>query len=167
MDTKLIILIGPSGAGKSTTAKRLKELSSRNTATIEQDVFRHNILHDQENSREVSAIMMKDTILTALRNGYDVIADGIFDITHSKKIFDDILAEHTSDNQIYYFNISLEETIRRHGTRSKKNDFGEDEMKKWYIPANLMGYDFEREITEGMSEEDIISIISSDIGMEK
>lgn len=167
MDTKLIILRGPSGSGKSTITKRLKDMSTRKTATIEQDMFRHNILHDQENSREVSAIMMRDAILTALRNGYDVIVDGIFNIAYSKKIFDEILDEHKLGNYLYYFNISLEETIRRHSTRSKKDEFGEDEMSSWYASASPLGYSFEKEISEDMSEEDVIELISSDIGIEK
>ena len=163
MDTKLIILRGPSGSGKSTIAKRLKDSSARKIATIEQDMFRHNILHDQENARELSAVMMRDAILFALQNGYDVIADGIFDIAYSKNIFDEILEEHKENNYIYCFNISLEETIRRHNTRDKSNDFGEGEMTKWYVSASPSGYEFEEEINEGMSEDQIVEKIKSDV----
>ncbi|MEI6581636.1 MAG: AAA family ATPase [bacterium] len=164
METKLIILRGPSGSGKSTVAKRLKDSSSRNIATIEQDMFRHNILHDQENAREISAIMMKDAIVSALSNGYDVIADGIFDISHSKKLFDEILDEHQDNNYIYYFNISFNETLARHDTRRKKNDFSEEEMKKWYMSPSPSGYDFEVEISENMSEDETVAMIKKDVG---
>ena len=163
MDTNLIILRGPSGSGKSTIAKKLKDSSPRKVATIEQDMFRINILHNQAGSRELSATMMRDAILSSLDNGYDVITDGIFNISHYKKIFDEILDKHRGNNFIYYFNISFEETMRRHATRDKKSDFGTEEMQKWYTSASPSGYDFEKEITEDMSEELILKKISKDV----
>ena len=163
MDTKLIILRGPSGAGKSTIAKKLRESSSRKIATVEQDMFRHSILHDQDGARELSATMMKDAILSALGNGYDVIADGIFNLTYSKKMLDEIFENHKNNNFIYFFNISFDETVRRHAQRDKKNDFGAEEMRKWYTSASTSGYDFEKEITEDMSEDDVLREILKNV----
>ena len=165
MNTKLIILRGPSGSGKSTIASRLIGESARKIATIERDMFKVNILHNQPGSRELSALMCRDAIVSALSGGFDVIADGIFNISSYSDVFDSIIAVHQNNNYIYYFDISFEETMRRHSTRDKRNDFGKDEMEKWYTDASPNGYDFEVRIGEDLSEEDIVRKIQAETGI--
>ncbi|MFQ9873424.1 hypothetical protein [Waltera sp.] len=37
-----------------------------------------------------------------------------------------------SDIYAYYFDIPFEETVRRHNTRDKKQEFGEEDMRRWW-----------------------------------
>jgi len=165
MNTKLIILRGPSGSGKSTIASRLIGESARKIATIERDMFKVNILHNQPGSRELSALMCRDAIVSALSGGFDVIADGIFNISSYKEIFDSIIAAHGGEVYMYYFDISLEETVRRHQTRIKKDEFGETEMQKWYSTASPAGYEFEIRVGEDLSEDEIVQKILLETGI--
>ena len=36
------------------------------------------------------------------------------------------------DIYAYYFDIPFEETVRRHNTRDKKQEFGEEDMRRWW-----------------------------------
>ena len=165
MATRLIILRRPSGSGKSTIAYQLKSsLKSRKIAILEQDLFRDKILDNQDiASRKASALMMKELIMIALDAGYDVIADGIFDIFHFKSLFDEIIHIHKENNFMYLLDVSLKETIRRHNTRPKMNDFSAEHMKSWYKRPSSSGYNFEKEIPEEMDQEDILNSILSDL----
>jgi adenylylsulfate kinase-like enzyme len=165
MDTKLIILRGPSGSGKSTIMAELKSQSQRKIATIEGDYFKRNILHNLSESKEVGAFMCKEVALLALQYGYDVIMEGIFKMKHYDQTMRELLDAHQGDNYLYYFNIPLEETIRRHESRHKKADFGRAEMTKWYSSASPTGYDIEQIIGEHLTQEQIVQKILSDAGI--
>ena len=81
MTSKLIILRGPSASGKSTVATELFKKATRNTCLIEQDYYRFMFRPRDHGSKQNSATMHKmitNNVLTALSDGYDVIAEGIF-----------------------------------------------------------------------------------------
>lgn len=163
--TRFIVLRGPSASGKSTVAAKILQTSTNKIATVELDLIRHNILHDQEDARDLSAEMCKDLILKALDAGYDVITDGIANMIHYRQMFDEIIQLHPSDNYMYYFDISLEETLKRHQTRPKKGDYNEDDLRGWYKSASPSGYGFEQRINETMSLEQITQKILAETGI--
>lgn len=165
MDTKLIILRGPSGSGKSTIANILPQRSKYKFATVEQDMFRQTILHNQLGARELSATLCKNSIIECLESGFSVIAEGIFNAKNYKQIFDAIIKNHPNNNYAYYFDVSFEETIRRHKTRDKKHQFNSEDMKPWYKSASPLGYDFESVINENHSIEDSINKIIQETGI--
>jgi hypothetical protein len=40
--------------------------------------------------------------------------------------------DHLGLSRFYYLDVSMEETFRRHATRSQLADFGTDDMRGWY-----------------------------------
>lgn len=123
--TKLIVLRGPSGSGKSTIAKRLFENAQKPVCLIEQDYYRFIFKPAGGGSKPNSSAihkMIKENTLTALLNGYDVILEGILSVRSYSKVLDNMFEAHGGDNFMYYFDISFDETVRRHNVRKMNRD---------------------------------------------
>lgn len=160
-DTRLIILRGPCGAGKSTVASRLLE-SPRPTALIEQDPYRFifNVREGEMYSKTVRQ-MIRDNVLGALGNGFDVILEGILSTKGYRDVFSTLFREHPRNNYLFYLDVSFEETVRRHSGRAKAALFSEVDMRAWYKPRDVLGYDFERVIDEDSTLDDTLMLIRS------
>jgi len=157
---KLIVLRGPSGAGKSTVAKMLHERTAKKSALIEQDYYRHVILNNPHSDLEVARHIQFASMRAALEQGCDVIAEGIMSMGKYKKFFDELLQSHPTENYFFYFDVSFEETTRRHSTRSKSQDFTAQEMREWYDRASPTGYPNEHIIPEHCSAEQSLKLIT-------
>jgi len=160
--SRLVILRGPSGAGKSTVAKELLKQTQKRTTLIGQDYYRFIFKPSggAVNSKTIHK-MIKANVLTALEDGYDVILEGIFNMKPYKETFAQIFVAHPSDNYIFTFDISFEETLRRHRTKSNKDEWSETDMRDWYHPKDFMGYDFEHIVTEASSVSETVRRIKN------
>jgi adenylate kinase family enzyme len=164
--SKLIILRGNSGSGKSTVAKALFEQVTKPAVLIEQDYYRFIFkpAGGTLNSKTIHK-MIKANVLAALKDNYDLILEGIFNVKSWKVIFDEIFEIHPKDNFIFYFDISFGETIKRHRTKPNKDEWSEADMKDWYNPRDFMGYEFEYVIEEKSSKNEIIKKIKKTAGI--
>jgi predicted kinase len=158
-DTRLIVLRGPAGAGKSTVAALLLE-SPRPTALIEQDAYRFifNVREGELYSKTVRQ-MIRDNVLGALDNGFDVVVEGVLSAKGYRDTFETIFREHPTNNHLFYLDVSFDETVRRHRGRAKAALFDEVDMRRWYKPRDLLGYDFERVIHEASTLDDTVALI--------
>lgn len=158
------MLRGPAGSGKSTSAKLLFESAERKVCLIEQDHYRF-IFRPYENGSKANSKamhqMIVQNVLIALREGYDVILEGIMNAKSYKYIVDTIIDAHPSENYFFYFDISFEETLRRHGQRPKKNtpSFTLEDMKNWYPDDYVSIHDDEVLIPESSSIDETIALI--------
>lgn len=105
------------------------------------------------------AALMRHNVTYCLEHDYDVIWDSIFyanerNREYLAKFFKEV---HPDDNYIFNFDVSFEETVRRHNTRAKSNDFGEQAMKEWYQPIESLGYSFEYLIPENNTLDQSVS----------
>lgn len=161
--SKLIILRGPSGSGKTTVAKILFESAKNKTALIEQDHYRIIFKPAGGGSKYNGATihkMIKNDTLIALKDGYDVILEGILSVRSYGEVLEEIFKKHPKENYIFYFDISLEETLRRHQERKiPGNKFSEEDMKEWYTAAHRSGHELEQIIPEGYSKEETLKFI--------
>jgi len=53
---------------------------------------------------------------------------------------------HRGQTFFYYLDVSLAETLRQHATRPQASQFSADDMRGWYRPGDLLGFDGERAI---------------------
>ncbi|GAC1388212.1 MAG: kinase [Candidatus Saccharimonadales bacterium] len=165
--SKLIILRGNSGSGKTTVATQIAKNTTHKTAVVDADQYRvHMFFPLGECGHDFEAIMSHN-VQYCLEHGYDVIWDSIFYANDKNKTYlARFLTElHPTDNFIFNFDVSFEETVRRHNFRHKKNDFGPDQMKKWYKPVEDLGYDFEYRIPESNSLEQTVAYIRQTTGI--
>lgn len=158
--TRLIILRGNSGSGKSTVAMALRERSTagRKIALVEQDYLRRHILKEKECDNGDNIGLIRQTVEYALANNYDVILEGIlYEPRYGSMIAS--LIRLADLHWVYYFDVSFEETLRRHSTKRNAHEFGEEEMRAWYKDDDRLGYDGEIIIPESNSFDDTVNYI--------
>jgi len=161
---KLIILRGNSGSGKSAVAKRLREVSGRKIAIVGQDNIRREILKEKEIDNGENIALIELVVEFALGRGFDVVLEGIF----KAQRYGDMLrrlSERCADTYVYYFDISFEETLRRHSNKPNAHEFGEKEMREWYMSCDLLGHKNEKIISENSSLEDSVRVIIADTNL--
>lgn len=161
--TKLVILRGPSGSGKSTVAKLLFENATDKVAHIDQDSYRFIFKPAGGGSKPNSGTihkMIKHNTVTALNDGYNVILDGILSVKSYEEILESIFKVHPENNFLYYFDISFEETVRRHKTRPDKlAQFSAEDMREWYSVSHKSDHQLETLISEALSVEETLEKI--------
>ena len=67
-----------------------------------------------------------------------VILEGILNSRRYGDMLKELIHYFDENAFTYYFDLSLEETIRRHNTRDKQHEFGEDSLQKWYNPHDTI-----------------------------
>lgn len=164
MTQKLIILRGPSGSGKSTVAKALLGSATRKTCLIEQDYYRFIFRPRENGSNANSAIMhkmIKENVLAALNDGYDVILEGILSTKSYANVLNEIFSKHPTENHSFYFDISLEETVRRHQTRPSRNTltYTESDLRTFYSGVYDPVHENEKIISETSSADETLDYI--------
>ena len=117
---KIIILRGNSGSGKTTVARALQKKFGYNTMMISQDEIRRNILWVKDGVDTKALPLM----IELMKYGYEhcdvVILEGIMYDEWYSPLFKTANELYGMDIYAYYFDISFEETVRRHNTRDKK-----------------------------------------------
>lgn len=146
--TRLVVLRDPSGSGKSSTARRLRERLGRSVALVEQDYLRRIVLKELDVSGGANVDLIETTARFALDRGWHVIVEGILAAGRYADMLDRLRRDHRGSTAFYYFDVALAETLRRHRTRSQAAEFGDDEMRDWYQPADHLGFTEERVVPE-------------------
>jgi predicted kinase len=154
-ENKLVVLRGNSGSGKSIVAKMLRESGKTKTAIVEQDYLRRFILKEKENEGIDNIALIQQTVEFALDRGYNVVLEGILYFPRYGKMLK-MLTEKCPNNYFYYFDVSFEETLKRHATKPNSHEFGEKEMRHWYKPNDRTGFSSEQIIPETFSLEDTV-----------
>ncbi|MCP3849937.1 MAG: kinase [Gammaproteobacteria bacterium] len=168
-DNCLLILRGPSGSGKTTVARKLFGIANRKVALIEQDYYRFIFNPAGSGSRQNSDVihqMIEHNTSIALQSGYNVILEGILSVKSYAKVIDRIISSHSGKSYIFYFDISFEETIKRHSTKEGNYKYGEAEMREWYPAAHKSGHELENLIPEVFTIDQTVSHIIKISGYE-
>lgn len=156
---KLIILRGNSGSGKTTIAKALQKKFGRNTMIISQDMVRRDMLKVKDGENTQAIPLMKELLIYGNKHSEIVILEGIMYADWYKPLFE--LAVQLYDTRIYayYFDLPFEETLKRHQTKPNRNDFGEEDMRKWWREKDFSDVLNEVRITSDKEKECIVSEI--------
>lgn len=163
-ESKLIVLRGNSGSGKSTVAKLLRESSSRKIAIVEQDYLRRFILKEKETEGTDNIDLIERTVEFALSRGYDAVLEGILYFPRYGSMLNR-LADKCPDHYFFYFDVSFDETLRRHATKPNAHEFGETEMREWYKPNQQTRFGNEWTIPESSTLEQTVQTILATTGL--
>lgn len=162
---KLIVLRGNSGSGKSTIAKKLRDaFPNSKFALVEQDYIRRIILREKGSVSGSNNMLIRKTVEFCLQNNYDVILEGILNWKTHKKIFN-YLIKRCPNNYFFYFDVSLEETLKRSENKHNYKDFGPEKVKSWYIQNDLTNFKNEFIIPENFSEQQSMEFIIKKTGL--
>ena len=156
---KLIILRGNSGSGKTTVAKELQKRFGKNTMLIAQDTIRREMLWVNDGENTPALPLMKELLKYGSQHCEVVILEGIMNVEWYQSLFELALQLYGTRVYAYYFDIPFEETLRRHQTRAKCNEFGEEEMRKWWREKNFAEELKEMSITAEQDKESIVEDI--------
>lgn len=161
---KLVVLRGNSGSGKSATAQALRAASAHKIALVEQDYFRRFVLKEKDTADGDNIALIEQVTEFALTRDYHVILEGILSFARYGQTLNR-LRERCPNSSFYYFDISLEETLRRHATKPNAHEFGETELRAWYRLDDRTGYPGERIISESSSLSETVSQIMAETGL--
>ncbi len=152
---------GNSGSGKSTVARKLAQQLGSKVAIIAGDYYRQHMLFPIGECGDDVGKLMARNVDYCLSHGYTVLLDSIF-YAHdvNKQYLGALLAENGSENNfIFNFDVSFEETAKRHQTRPLKDAFSVEQMKEWFKPVEPLGYEYEYAIPETNSIEQSVIFI--------
>lgn len=162
---KLIILRGNSGSGKTTAAWMLQEKLGPNTMRISHDMIRMEILHVwSKEGLERSLPLMMELLKYGRRNSEFTVMEGILPYSAYRPLFEAAVEEYGKENIFaYYYDISFEETLRRHQTKPNRDEFGEEDMRRWWQEKDYMENIKETILGEDVTLEAAVEKIYSDV----
>ena len=156
---KLIILRGNSGSGKTTIAKELQKKFGRNTMLISQDMIRRDMLKVKDGKNTLAVPLMKELLIYGNKHSEIVILEGIMYADWYKSLFELAVLLYDTRVYAYYFDLPFEETLKRHQTKPNCNDFGEEEMRRWWREKDFSAILNGVSITSDKDKEIIVSEI--------
>lgn len=161
--SKLIIIRGNSGSGKTTVAKALQQKLGHNIMVISQDVVRRDILRVKDGPDTKALPLLSELLVYGKNNCEIVVLEGILYSKWYNELFG--FAKKLYGSQIwgYYYDLSFEETLIRHNTKINRDDFGIEEMKKWWHEKDYIKIIPEKTVTKDMSITDVVEMIINDI----
>jgi hypothetical protein len=161
--SKIIILRGNSGSGKTTVANVLQKRLGHGTFIISQDVIRREMLWVRDGSETKAISLLINLVKYGKENCEFVILEGILNAVWYKELFEIIKLEFDSSTYAYYYDLSFEETLKRHQTKPNCNDFGEKDMKQWWNDKDFIEIIEEKILSQELSIEETVDIIIKDI----
>ncbi len=126
---KLIIIRGNSGSGKTTLAKRLQEKFGRNTLLISQDTVRREMLKVLDGADNQALHLLKELLRYGHANNQVTILEGILRADWYGELFELANQLYGDDILAFYYDVSFEETLKRHQSKPNCHEFGEKEMR--------------------------------------
>ena len=157
---KLIVLRGNSGSGKTTATKALQERFGPNTMLISHDMVRMQMLHVWGREGVLRSLPLLVELLRYGRRHSEVtILEGILPAGDYGPLFEAALEAYGTDIFAYYYDLPFEETLLRHRTKPNRNDFGEEEMRRWWLGRDLLPMLRETVFTKEVGLEEAVETI--------
>ncbi|MGC5033971.1 AAA family ATPase [Micromonospora sp. DT229] len=107
----------------------------------------------------VAPSFIASTARAALDAGYHVILEGILDSHGHSTILRRLIAEHPGPSTVFYFDVSFDETVRRHLSRREPIPVAADQMRQWYVPHDLLGINGEHVLAESTGFDETVTTI--------
>lgn len=161
--SKLIVIRGNSGSGKTSLAKALQQKLGYNNMLISQDVIRRDMLRVKDGPDTKALPLMKELLLYGKNNCENVILEGILNASWYQPLFELAMYEFKGKIFAYYYDIPFDETLARHHTKPNRSDFGEKDMRNWWIEKDFIDFIPEKVITKDMELYDTVELIYQDV----
>lgn len=163
--SRLIVLRGNSASGKSAAALGLRQRFGRGLAIVGQDNIRRDILQERDRPGGANIDLIDLTARFALERGFQVIVEGIMNRVRYGEMLARLCADHRGKTSCFYFDVSFEETLRRHQSKPQAGEYGEAEMRQWFHPHDLLLDLQETIIPESFSLDEAIELIWNESGL--
>jgi predicted kinase len=162
--TKLVVIRGNSGSGKTSIARALRSRYERGCALIEQDYLRRILLKEPDKPGGLAPALIGQTTRLALEHGYHAVLEGILAAARYRHMIEDLVGGHSGETHLFYLDVPLEETLRRHAARPQAGEFTTDDMRAWYLPRDRLNLDGEHVIGPTPTLDQAIDLIARTAG---
>lgn len=160
---KLVILRGNSGSGKTATAKALQAHYGRRTLLISQDMIRRDMLKEKVEPGNLSVSLTKNLAQYGYEQDLLVLIEGFYETDIYGDMLQEVRELYSPHVLSYYYDLSFEETVRRHATRAKSTDFTADDMRRWWVEKDTLGWSGEMMITDQDEFDKTLSMVIEQI----
>jgi predicted kinase len=157
--TRLFVIRGNSGAGKSTVAQEVRRRYGRGCALVQQDHLRRVLLWEPDRPGGLAPALIARTVRFALDHDRDVVLEGILAAARYRDMITDLVRSHRGRSHVFYLDVSLDDSLRRHAIRPQASDFTGEEMRSWYLPGDVLGLAGEHIIPESSTLERTVAYI--------
>ena len=157
---KLIILRGNSGSGKTTIAKALQNELGHNTMLLSQDMIRREMLKVKDGEQTKALPLLEELLRYGRKHSEVVILEGILRADWYRPLFQLAVQLYGEKNiAAYYFDLPFVETVKRHQTKPNRDEFGEEDMRRWWKEKDFSEVLQESRITAEDDKESIVKEI--------
>jgi hypothetical protein len=131
-------------------------------AIVSQDLIRRIVLKERDTPNGATIGLIDLTARHALAHGFHAIVEGILYADHYGEMLRGLYRDYPDRAHFYYFDVSFEESLRRHATKPNAHEFGEREMGEWFRPRDLLPGVPETVIPEMSTLDETVSLILGD-----
>jgi hypothetical protein len=132
----------------------------RGCALVEQDYLRRIVLRERDEPGGIAPALIAQTVRFALDHGYHAVLEGILVRDRYGPMLTALREAHRGRTSVFYLDVSLDETLRRHTTRPQATEFTPDDMRGWFAGRDLLGGD-EHVVPESSTLEDTVAFIAA------
>jgi thymidylate kinase len=160
----LIVIRGNSGSGKTTLARDLQLSMGRRTANIGQDHLRRIVLREHDLPDADNIGLIAHTARYCLAIGYHVIVEGILHADHYRSMLCELAEGHPGPTDVFYLDIGLEETLRRHAGRPLAAEVEPERLREWYRAHDVLGVPGEVVLDANQTAQETLAAVRKHIG---
>ena len=147
----LILIRGNSCSGKTTLAKSLQQTLGNDTLLLSQDTIRRDMLNCKDGPSSCAIPLLGTLIDYGFTHSSITILEGILRSDWYAPLFEKIVSLYGKNILAYYHDLSFKETVRRHATSPKANEFGAGKLEKWFREKDYISFIAERTISADLS----------------
>lgn len=161
--SRLITIRGNSGSGKSLLAQAIRAARPRGIAILGHDTLRREILHVPDRPGALSVEYIDLSARFALDNGLHVVIEGILHSEIYGEMLTRLIRDLRGTTASYYYELELEETLRRHRTKSKAEEVSEASVESWYRATDRIPLLNEVVFDADVTPEQALDIVLRDV----
>lgn len=140
-----------------------RELPGSKIAVIGQDHVRRDLLWERETEQRGTIGLVTVTAQHCLSIGHITVVQGIFGSERYADMFAELLDGHHGPSLVYYLDVSLAETLRRHARKTFAADVPDAEVASWYRERDVLGVEGEVVLGETMGEDEMAERVLQDL----
>src|SRR5690606_7444014 len=130
---------------------------------IGQDHVRRELLWEREVGQSDTIGLVAVMARHLLSIGRITIIEGIFGAERYGALFADLLAEHRGPALVYYLDVSLAETLRRHAGKDIAAEVSDEEVASWYRERDALGVPGEVILPESLGPQELLDRVLQDL----
>jgi hypothetical protein len=109
-------------------------------ANIGQDHLRRVVLREHDVPGGDNVGLIAHTVEYCLAVGCDVLLEGILLEAHYGQMLRELLGSHAGPSHVFYLDVPLDETLRRHEGRPLRSEVPAEKLREWFVPDDLLGW---------------------------